>query len=98
MPYVAAGKTCERKQFGTAAIHRVMNERLELISGEEPLVLDSNDGQETLSQATDVFRYIDSNFKHWRCDVAAPATNKNAVQVYEMVKDSTFEEMFGVLA
>jgi hypothetical protein len=88
-------KTSERKQFGTVAIQHVMNERLELISGEEPLVLDSDDGQETLSQATDVFRYIDSNFKHWRCDVAAPATNKNAVQVYEIVRDSTFEELFG---
>ena len=83
-------KTCERNQFGTVAIKHVMNDRLELISGEEPLVLDSDDGQETLSQATDVFRYIDSNFKRWHCDVAAPATNKNAVQVYEMVRDSTF--------
>jgi hypothetical protein len=27
--------------------------------------------------------------------VTAPATNKNAVQVYEMVRDSTFEELFG---
>ena len=35
------------------------------------------------------------NFKRWHCDVAAPATNKNAVQVYEMVRDSTFEELFG---
>jgi hypothetical protein len=57
-----------------------MNERLELISGEERLVLDSNDGQETLCQAKEVFRYIYSNFKHWRCDVAPPATNKNAVR------------------
>jgi hypothetical protein len=96
MPYVKAPrKTCERKQFGTVAIQHVMKERLELISGEEPLVLDSDDGQETLFQATDAFRYIDSNFKHSRCDVAAPATNKMAVQVYEMVRDSTFEELFG---
>jgi hypothetical protein len=85
----------ERKQFGRVATKRVMNERLKLISGEEPLVLDSDDGQETLSRATDVFRYIDSNFKHWRCNAAAPATNKNAVQVFEMVRDSTFEELFG---
>ena len=72
-----------------------MNERLELISGEESLTLDSDDGQETLSQATDVFRYIDSNFKRWRCDMAAPATEKTVVRVYEMVRDSTFEELFG---
>jgi hypothetical protein len=76
------------------AIQDVMNERLKLISGEEPLVLDSDDGQETLAQARDVFRYIDSNFKHWRCDVAALPTNETAVQVYEMVRNSTFQELF----
>jgi hypothetical protein len=72
-----------------------MNERLKLISGDEPLVLESDDGQETLAQATDVFRYIDSNFKLWHCDVAAPPTKETAVQVYEMVRNSSFQELFG---
>lgn len=36
-----------------------MNERLKLISGEQALVLDPVDGQETLGQANDVFTYID---------------------------------------
>jgi hypothetical protein len=72
-----------------------MNERLKLISGDEPLVLDSDDGQETLAQATDVFRYIDSNFKLLRCDVAAPPTKETAVQVYEMLRNSSFQELFG---
>ena len=72
-----------------------MNERLELISGEEPLVLDSDDGQETPAQATDVFRYIDCNFKVWRCNVAAPPTKETAVQVYELIRNSTFRELFG---
>jgi hypothetical protein len=35
-----------------------MNERLKLISGQEPLVLDPTDGKETLGQSSDVFRYI----------------------------------------
>jgi hypothetical protein len=76
------------------AVQDVMNERLKLISGEEPLVLDSDDGQETIAQAGDVFRYVDSNFKHWRCDVAALPTKETAVQVYEMVRNSTFQELF----
>jgi hypothetical protein len=75
-----------------------MNGRLTLISGKEPLVLGPADGQETLARATDVFKYIDSNFEHWSCDVAGPATKETPVQVFEMVRDSTFQEMFGVLA
>ena len=72
-----------------------MKDCLTLISGNEPLALGPADGQETLARATDIFRYIDSNFEHWSCDVAAPPTKEAPVQVYEMVRDSTFQEMFG---
>jgi hypothetical protein len=72
-----------------------MNERLKLISGKEQLVLGPTDGQETLAGATEAFRYIDSNFGHWNCDVSGPPTTETLVQVYEMVSDSTFQEMFG---
>ena len=72
-----------------------MSDRLTLISGKDSLVLDPTDGLETLAGATDVFRYIDSNFEHWSCDVAGPPTREAPVQVYEMVRDSTFREMFG---
>ena len=46
-----------------------MNERLRLISGSKPLVLNPTDGQETLARATDIFRYIDSNFERWNCNM-----------------------------
>ena len=72
-----------------------MNERLKLISGKEHLVLRPIDGQETLAGATEAFRYIDSNFEHWNCDVPGRPTKETPVQVYEMVGDSTFQEMFG---
>jgi len=72
-----------------------MNERLKLISGKEQLVLGPIDGQETLAGATNAFRYIDSNFEHWNCDVPGRPTKETPVQVYEMVGDSTFQEMFG---
>jgi hypothetical protein len=74
-----------------------MNERLRLISGTRPLVLGPTDGRETLACATETFRYIDSNFKHWSCDVVGPPTMESPVQVYEMIRDSTFQEMFGSL-
>jgi hypothetical protein len=72
-----------------------MNDGLKLISAGEPLVLNPTDGRETLARATDVFRYIDRNFEHWNCDTAARATKETPVQVYEMVRDGTFQEMFG---
>ena len=75
-----------------------MNERLNLISGDEPLMLDPTDGQETLAQATDVFRYIDRNFEDWKCNRIGRATKETQVQVYEMVWDATFQEMFSDFA
>jgi hypothetical protein len=72
-----------------------MNERLRLLSGNEPLVLDPTGGQETLGQAVDIFGYIDRNFDRWNCNVFEPPTQETPVQVYEMVRNSTFQEMFG---
>jgi hypothetical protein len=72
-----------------------MNERLRPVSGSKPLVLNPTDGQETLAGATDIFRYIDSNFERWNCNMLGAPTKETAVQVYEMVRDSTFQEMFG---
>jgi hypothetical protein len=72
-----------------------MNDRLKLISGDEPLLLGPTQGQETLAQATDIFRYIDSNFEQWNCNIGGVPTKETPVQVYEMVRDSTLQEMFG---
>jgi hypothetical protein len=72
-----------------------MNDRLRPISGSKPLVLNPADGQETLAGATEIFRYIDSNFERWNCNVIGAPTRETAVQVYEMVRDCTFQEMFG---
>jgi hypothetical protein len=72
-----------------------VNDCLKLISGNEPLMLGPTDGQETLARAADVFRYIDSNFANWNCDVPGPPAKETSVQVYEMVRDSAFQELFG---
>ena len=58
-------------------------------------MLGPTDGQETLAQATEVFRYIDRNFEHWKCNTAGSPTKETVVQVYEMVRDSTLLELFG---
>ncbi len=72
-----------------------MNERLKLISGNVSLMIEPSDGRKTLSQATDVFSYIDSNFKHWGCNTPGSPTRETTVQVYEMAQDGTFTELFG---
>jgi hypothetical protein len=72
-----------------------MNKRLRLISGREQLILRPTDGNGTLARATDVFSYIDSNFKNWACDVEGQASEATAVQVCEMVENLTFHKMFG---
>jgi hypothetical protein len=72
-----------------------MNKRLRLISGREQLILRPTDGSDTLARATDVFSYIDSNFKNWACDAEEEATEATAVQVYEMVENITLHKMFG---
>ena len=75
----------------------MIKDRLRLLSGNEPLVLDPTDGLETLSEATDVFKYIDSNFHRWRCGVDGSPSTDTLVRIYEMAKDCTFQDMFGGL-
>ncbi|MFH1820540.1 MAG: hypothetical protein ABH805_01350 [Candidatus Nealsonbacteria bacterium] len=75
----------------------VINKFLKLISGDEILSLDAVDGTETLANAKDVFNYIDSDLKNWGVDEEGPSTEKTIVDVYEMVKDATFSQMFGEL-
>jgi hypothetical protein len=41
-------------------------------------MLDRMDGSETLSQATDIFKYIDRNFERWNCDVVGHADPGNS--------------------
>ena len=66
-----------------------MNERVALISGDECLVLGPTSGHETLAPAKEVFRYIDSNFEQWECNLTGPPTEECFVEVYEMAGDST---------
>ncbi|KKQ04489.1 MAG: hypothetical protein US25_C0077G0001 [Candidatus Moranbacteria bacterium GW2011_GWE1_36_7] len=61
----------------------------------EPLLLDAADGDEILANATDIFGYIDGDFKNWGADEKGNATKMAPVDVYEMVKDGTYRTLFG---
>ena len=75
----------------------VINKFLKLISSGENLVLDPVDGRETLTEAKDVFSYIDSNFKNWDANEPGQPTAETPVDVYEVVKDGEFASLFGSL-
>lgn len=73
------------------------NKILRLISRGESLILDAENGKETLANAKDLFVYIDSDFKNYGVNESGLATNETATQVYEVVKDANFSEIFGSL-
>jgi len=91
---VAAITQLVKEKFAEIAENIV--DRVKLISGGVTLEIDPTDGKAIIHKAGDVFTgYIDSNFKNWDLNVASGPTKKTPVQVYEMIKDGTFAQIFG---
>ena len=64
----------------------------------ENLLLPACDGTQTLAQAKKTFPlYLDPDFKNWGLDKKGVVTKETAVQVYELIKNATFAQMFGSL-
>ncbi|MFA6551473.1 MAG: hypothetical protein WCV41_03030 [Patescibacteria group bacterium] len=63
----------------------------------EPLVIDAVDGSEILVNATDLFAYIDHDFKNWGADEPGQLTAETSVVAREMCNDATFVQIFGRL-
>ncbi len=71
---------------------------LKLLSGAETLMLDALDGKETLATAKEVFLSgIDGDFKNFGTNKPGIATKEQGVDVYEIVKDGTFAQVFSSL-
>lgn len=69
-----------------------LNANLKLLKA---LTLLKTDGSKYISWATKVFKsYIDSDFKKWGLDKKSDKTKEVKVNVFEMIKDSNFKEMF----
>jgi len=69
-----------------------------LLSKGESIIIDACEGKENLADAKDVFKSgIDSDFKNWNTNKPEKNTEETAVQVHEIVKNSTFAQMFGSL-
>ncbi|MFA5001277.1 MAG: hypothetical protein WC531_03615 [Candidatus Paceibacterota bacterium] len=71
---------------------------LHLLSGGEEVVIGATDGTETLAGIKNVFVTIDSDLgldgKYWSRGQLARGKPKTSVEVFRMVKDATFEQIF----
>jgi len=68
---------------------------LRLISDGHSLVIDATDGTALISEAKDVFTgWIDPNFVNWHVSEPSEPTPDTPVQVYELMRNATFEQMF----
>jgi hypothetical protein len=71
---------------------------LNLISDGESLVIKAKTGRRRISQMKDLFTWgIDSDFVNYGADQEGPATEDVKVEVYELVKDGNFSDIFGSL-
>lgn len=74
------------------------NAILKLLSKGKSIIIEKCNGKETLAQAEEIFKSgIDPDFKNYKLDKDGKATEETAVQVHEIIKDSTFTKMFGSL-
>ncbi|MBA4320422.1 MAG: hypothetical protein C0412_18650 [Flavobacterium sp.] len=72
------------------------NSYLKLISDGKKVILASTDGKETITNAQKIFPSgIDSDFKNWNLDVPSASTEETKIQVFEIIKDGTFKDIFG---
>jgi hypothetical protein len=79
-------------------VEEIHKQILRLISGNEMIIIDAVDGTEVLSKAKDLFTAgIDSDFVGYGANEAGSATGATIVNVYEMVEDATYVQMFGSL-
>jgi hypothetical protein len=80
----------------SAATHK-MAELAESISGCLRLIeitLQPTNGSAIIANATDVFNWVDPDFKNWGTDVSDNPTGQARVRVYEMVKDGNLQKIF----
>ncbi len=73
-------------------------EFLKLISRAETLTLSSTDGNEIIAEAVSLFNgYLSRDFRDWKTNVKGNQTEVQNVQVHEMTKNGTFEQIYGDL-
>ncbi|KKU47546.1 MAG: hypothetical protein UX67_C0034G0011 [Candidatus Woesebacteria bacterium GW2011_GWF2_46_8] len=69
-----------------------------LISGGESLVIEPQDGQAVIARAEKIFKEIDADFRKWELDRHGKRTDTILVDVYELVSDAVFLDMFSCIS
>ena len=64
------------------------------ISDGHTIMLPANDGTRTITQASDVFAHIDSDFKNWNLDGPSSSSVEMPVTVREMIENGDFKTIF----
>jgi hypothetical protein len=69
---------------------------LKLISGTETITIGETDGTNTIARASDVFTgWVDPDFVKYGKNIQGQPTKEMKVQVFEMIKNGTFAQIFG---
>lgn len=69
-------------------------EYFKLISGGEKLVIDQCNGSRTIVNSGDVFSFIDPDFCDWNINGPSQPTNDSLVNVFELVNNGRFTNIF----
>lgn len=85
-----------RLKFNFSSIGNfVENKYLNLISSGETLIIDQCDGKQIISNASDIFAYIDPDFRNYKADEVGQATFDMPVSVYGLIKNGAYADIFG---
>jgi len=64
----------------------------------ETIKVKATDGNRTIFESKEVFEsWIDPDFKNWNLNKPSQKTSETEAQVYEMVQNANFKQMFGSL-
>lgn len=84
------------EQKSTKVWQEGKDEILRIVEGSQGLLIPACDGMSFLAKAQEVFKsFIDPDFEKWKLAHTSNATKKVAVEIYEMVKDANFVQIFG---
>jgi len=83
------------KLFATDKAIETKSAILSLLSAGEKLMLEANDGKSKIYGNGKIFKsYIDDDFKNWGLNKNSQTTAETLVDVYEIIKDAKFAEIF----
>jgi hypothetical protein len=85
-------------QIIAGGIEVVQNEFLRPFNSEQNLIINRCDGSEIIAGSDELFNGIDSDFVNWGANERGVATSKTSVEMYELIKNATLAQMFGLIS